>query len=375
MAEWLWPMLCPGISYRDYWKLISLLGSPQAIRTLSRQDAVALQIDPDVILRLNPSPDIRQNIEEEIEKSYRWLVSSKHHHLILPGDQHYPDLLREIPDPPPLLFASGNLHALDYPSVAIVGSRHCTPYGVKMTKRLAADLSDSGLAISSGLALGIDAVAHGSCVKRGKPTIAILGSGLANIYPRQNLPLAQQIIAQGGLLLSEFPLSTPPAKYRFPRRNRLISGLSLATCVVEANLRSGSLITARLALEQNRQVFAVPGSVDSQNSRGCHRLLREGAAVAENAADIKSMLGPMLEGQIALLKQRPPLDADHENLAGESLTAQESRIMKRVDVGPVDTDALLKDTQMTISTLQQCLAKLELCGDLVYHSGKWFRGN
>lgn len=339
---------------------------------LDKSAAEKLQINTDVPARLNPPKDIRQKIEAEIERSYQWLSSADHHYVIVAGDPRYPDLLREIADPPPLLFASGCLSALDYPSVALVGSRNCTPYGVKVTRRLARDMSDSGFVITSGLALGIDAVAHKSCIERDKPTIAILGSGLGKVYPQANFPLAQRIIEQGGLLLSEFPLSAGPARYRFPQRNRLISGLSLATCVIEANLKSGSLITARQALEQNRQVFAVPGSVDSQNSRGCHRLLREGAAVAENAADIKEPLAPLLKGQLDLL-ERADCSGNDARLT-PNLTLPEARILKFVAIEPVDTDALIRQTGLNVSALQQCLARLELKGHLIHHGGKWFPG-
>lgn len=372
LRDWLWPLLCPGVSYREYWKLLCELGSPEEILAIGERGAEQRQMRADLQARLNPSDDIRQKIEAEIEKTERWQSSNDHHHLIVAGDPRYPDLLREIDDPPPVLFASGSLSALDYPSVALVGSRHCTPYGVKITRRLARDMVDAGFVVTSGLALGIDAVAHNSCVERGKPTIAILGSGLGRIYPQTNFPLAQRMIEQGGLLLSEFPLSTAPARYRFPQRNRLISGLSLATCVIEASLKSGSLITARQALDQNRQVFAVPGSIDSPNSRGCHRLLREGAAVAENAADIKEPLAPLLQGQLDLLAQKDC--AGHGVRLSDHLTQNEAKIVKHVAVEPMDTDALLRHTGLDVSDLQRSLARLELKGQLIDHGGKWFPG-
>ena len=372
MRDWLWPLLCPGFSYREYWKLLCELGSPEQIMALDKSSARKLQIDTAVLAQLHPSKDVQKKIETEIERTYQWLSSASHHHVIVAGDSRYPGLLHEIADPPPLLFASGSLSALDYPSLALVGSRNCTPYGVKITRRFAMDMTDTGFVITSGLALGIDAVAHKSCVERGKPTIAILGSGLGKVYPQANFPLAQRIIEQGGLLLSEFPLSTGPAKYRFPQRNRLISGLSLGTCVIEANLRSGSLITARLALEQNRQVFAVPGSVDSQNSRGCHRLLREGAAVAENAADIKELLAPLLKGQLDLL-ENTHCSGNNSRLS-HHLLVEEVRIIQCIEAEPMDTDTLLRHTGFSVSALQQYLAKLELKGHLVHHDGKWFPG-
>tara|TARA_A100000171_G_scaffold53018_1_gene75446 strand:- start:11631 stop:12884 length:1254 start_codon:yes stop_codon:yes gene_type:complete len=372
LRNWLWPLLCPGISYRQYWKLLCQLGSPDFLQDLQKEDAERMQIDAEIVASLQPEAAVRNELEAEIETSYRWLASASHHHVILAGDNHYPELLREIADPPPLLFAAGNLSALNMPSVALVGSRGCTPYGSKITRRLAMEISDAGFVITSGLALGVDSVAHRSCVDRNRPTIAILGSGLANIYPAANFTLAKHIIDKGGLVLSEFPLSAGPAKYRFPQRNRLISGLSLATCVVEASLRSGSLITARLALEQNRLVFAVPGSVDSQNSRGCHRLLREGAAVAENAADIKEPLAPLIQGQLDLLHDKQQ-ENETVHTSAAKLNAQEDEIMHCVEAGPIDTDSLLRSTGLTVSKLQQNLARLELKGLLILHNGQWFR--
>ncbi len=373
LRDWLWPLLCPGVSYRQYWKLLNKLGSPEYLPKLRRQDAEKMQIDAAIVEQLRPTDDVKASIEAEIESSYQWLASASHHHLILAGDSYYPALLRELADPPPLLFAAGDLSALDLPSIALVGSRRCTPYGSKITQRLAVELSGTGFVITSGLALGVDSMAHRSCVQRNRPTIAILGSGLTNIYPEANYSLAKQIIDKGGLLLSEFPLSVGPAKFRFPQRNRLISGLSLATCVVEASLRSGSLITARLALEQNRLVFAVPGSVDSQNSRGCHRLLREGAAVAENAADIKEQLAPMIQGQLDLLHDTQQLTDERGCPTIDNLSTQEAQVLKYVAAGPMDVDTLLRATGLSVSELQQCLAKLELRGHLTHHNGQWFR--
>jgi DNA processing protein len=214
---------------------------------------------------------------------------------ILPeSDASFPRLLREIHDPPGVLFLKGNLRPDDALAVAIVGSRHATQYGLAQAERLAASLARAGLTIVSGLARGIDAAAHRGALSAGGRTLAVLGSGVLNVYPPEHTPLAEEVIAHGALI-SEAPPLAPPVSGAFPQRNRLISGLSLGVIIVEAPLQSGSLITARHAMEQGREVFAVPGRVDSRMSRGCHRLLRDGAKLVETADDVLEELGPLVE--------------------------------------------------------------------------------
>ncbi|GIX31664.1 MAG: DNA processing protein DprA [Porticoccaceae bacterium] len=214
---------------------------------------------------------------------------------ILPlTDPLYPSLLREIPDPPPWLFVRGRPEALSLPQIAIVGSRRASRFGLAQAERFAAQLAAGGFAITSGLAVGIDAAAHRGALRTGV-TVAVLGSGLARIYPRQHRELAEEIVAGGGALVAELPPEAPPLPHHFPRRNRILSGLALGVLVVEAAAQSGSLITARHALEQGREVFAVPGSLHNPLSRGCHRLIREGAVLVECAADLVAELGGLLE--------------------------------------------------------------------------------
>ena len=207
-------------------------------------------------------------------------------------DDEYPALLKMIPDPPLVLFYLGSLSMLAQQTIAIVGARQCTTVGKLVAEKLAADLAEQGICTISGLAYGIDAAAHkGALSKTGGCTAAFLGAGLGNIYPRQNQYLGEKIIAEGGVLLSEYPYEIQPRPYQFPERNRLISGASLATIMVEGRERSGSLITARMALEQGREVFAVPGSPLSEVSKGCHRMIRQGAALVTSADEVMEEMG------------------------------------------------------------------------------------
>ena len=206
-------------------------------------------------------------------------------------DPEYPPPLENIPDPPGLLYWKGRLEPRDQLAIAIVGSRRCTPYGARIAERLAAGLSRIGFTVVSGLARGIDAAAHRGAIKAGGRSIAVLANGLASVYPPEHEDLARALVEAGGLL-SEMPMRQVPLAGLFTQRNRIISGLSLGVVVVEATPRSGSLSTARHAMEQNREVFAVPGPVDSLNSRGCHRLIRDGARLVETVDDILEELGP-----------------------------------------------------------------------------------
>jgi DNA processing protein len=224
-----------------------------------------------------------------LERHLRWLDHPAHHFLRL-GAPGYPSLLANLPDAPAGLLVRGDPNLLSLPQLAIVGSRNPTQAGYDIARQFAAQLAQSGLAITSGLAIGIDTAAHRGALAGGGKTIAVCGTGLDIDYPRANAGLAEEI-ASGGALVSEFPLGTPASKSNFPRRNRIISGLSLGTLVVEAAVRSGSLITARLAGEQGREVFAIPGSIRNPLARGCHKLIRDGAQLVETPDDIFAELG------------------------------------------------------------------------------------
>lgn len=221
-----------------------------------------------------------------VDRDLAWQSSSDQRHIITMQDERYPALLLQTVNPPPVLFVHGDAALLSQLQLAIVGSRNPTPTGISITQDFARLLANAGLVITSGLALGIDAAAHRGALVTGGKTIAVLGTGLDKVYPGQNRQLAADIVQQQGALVSEFPTGTPPLPENFPRRNRVVSGLSTGTLITEATLRSGSLITARLANEQNREVFAVPGSIHNPLSRGCHALIKQGAKMVETANDI-----------------------------------------------------------------------------------------
>lgn len=244
----------------------------------------------------------------DIDADWRWQEQANQH-LLTWDDPNYPVLLKEIHDPPAVLYAKGELDSFEQATVAIVGSRKPSITGSETAKRFAYELAKNQISIVSGLALGIDAQAHSGCLEAGGKTIAVMGTGIEYIYPRQHQALAEKI-ADKGLIISEFPLKTPAAAGHFPRRNRIISGLSLVTLVVEAAIRSGSLITARLALEQNRDVLAIPGSILNPQARGCHYLLQQGAKLVTSPADVLDELGL----EINLTKTTVSLARDNENL-------------------------------------------------------------
>jgi len=292
------------------------------------------------------NPDLNQ-----LEKELEWADQSGNH-LICYNDDAYPSLLKQTVDHPPLLYASGNIDLLNNPQIAIVGSRNCSPGGAKTAFDFAAYLSGSGLTITSGMASGIDAKAHLGALAATGRTIAVMGTGLDRIYPATNKQLAYNI-HEHGLLLSEFPLCTGPRKENFPRRNRIISGLSLATLVVEATKRSGSLITAQQAIEQGREVFAIPGSIHNPQARGCHKLIREGARLVEQASDIIDELGSLL-GFIA--EQQDKIDKSETiNLDPES-----QKLLNAIGFDPVTSDELVERSGLTIDKLSSMLVVLEL---------------
>jgi DNA processing protein len=278
----------------------------------------------------------------------------------------YPPLLREIPDPPPFLYVSGDLALCERP-VAIVGSRNATLYGLTMARQLGGDLASLGFTVVSGMALGIDAAAHeGALGGRGR-TVAVLGSGLANVYPPQHRRLFERISASGAVL-SEFPLRALPEAHHFPIRNRIISGMALGTVVVEASKSSGSLITARLAAEQNREVFAVPGSIQSFKSMGTHTLIKQGAKLVENAQDIVSELGHFLADAPTdrCLRRTQPVETQYR------LTVEERDVVRALGPYPLHIDELVRKLAMDAGRLSGILLQLEVKGIVTQQAGKLF---
>ena len=269
-------------------------------------------------------------------------------------NDRYPQPLRDIPDPPAILYVKGSYEPADALAIAIVGARHCTPYGVRVAERLAASLARVGLTVVSGLARGIDAAAHRGALKAGGRTIGVLANGLASIYPPEHEQLAQDVAAKGAVV-SEMPLDQGPLAGLFPQRNRIISGLCLGVIVVEATPRSGSLSTAAHAIDQNREVFAVPGPIDSLSSRGCHALIRDGARLVETIEDVLEELGPLAR-EVRLDAESAPI----RHPAELKLSENERSLLGQLSDTPVAIDELISRTGMTPSQTMATLSVLEM---------------
>jgi DNA processing protein len=277
-----------------------------------------------------------------------------------PGDAGYPPQLLAIPDPPPLLHVLGEVATLARPSVAIVGSRQPTPAGRETAYAFARDLAAAGLVVTSGLALGIDAAAHRGALDAGGRTIAVCGTGLDVVYPRSNVQLAARI-ARSGALVSEFPPGTRPLPHHFPQRNRIISGLALGVLVVEARHRSGSLITARLAAEQGREVFALPGSIHNALARGCHRLIRDGARLVETVEEVLGGLQADLFAALPAGRAQAPATTA---FSGGALDRDSKILLNACGFEPVDVDTLVERTGFPAGSVASMLVMLELCGEV-----------
>ena len=311
----------------------------------SRGDLQAAGLNQEQIEQvLNPSRDL-------VDQELAW-AEHPDNHLICFDDDDYPSLLKQTADFPPLLYASGNIELLEHPQIAIVGSRKCTPGGAKTAMEFARYLAKSGITITSGMATGIDSQAHKGALSCGGNTIAVTGTGLDRVYPSSNRQMAYDIY-ENGLLVTEFPLGTGPRSENFPRRNRIISGLCVATLVVEATRRSGSLITAHQALEQGREVFAVPGSIHNPQAKGCHQLIREGAKLVDQASDIIEELGSLLG--FIVEKQQETNDNNDCQLDPPTI-----KLLDSIGYDPVSPDTLVERSGLTIDKLSSMLLLLEL---------------
>ncbi|MEW6589670.1 MAG: DNA-processing protein DprA [Pseudomonadota bacterium] len=334
---WLRLALAPGLGNASLLRLLTAFGSPEAVLSCGRA-ALAAHLTASQIDSLLAGPEAVQ-----LEAAEAWLAQPGNSLLTL-ADSDYPQSLLETPDPPAVLYCKGQRTLLNQPALGIVGSRNATPQGLRDAEAFAQALSDAGLTIVSGLALGIDAAAHRGGLAGAASSIAVVGTGLDRVYPAKNQALAHQL-AERGLIVSEFPLGTPPLPNHFPRRNRIISGLARGVLVVEAAPDSGSLITARVATEQGREVFAIPGSIHSPLSRGCHALIKQGAKLVESAADILDEL------------------AWHRRLAPPAFAETGADpVLDAFDGAPASLDALALRTGLTLDALSAKLLTLELEG-------------
>ncbi len=297
---------------------------------------------------------LAQPHDADIDRDLGWLEGGGQRHLLTLADDRYPARLRTLDDAPPVLFAYGDPELLPLPQLAMVGSRAATPQGRENAHAFAAALSGRGLTITSGLADGIDGAAHQGALSAGGLTIAVCATGLDQVYPARHRDLARRI-ADCGLLVSEFPVGVGPLAHHFPRRNRLISGLALGVLVVEAAVGSGSLVTARLALEQNREVFAIPGSIHNPQARGCHRLIRQGAKLVESVDDILEELGPQIG---------PAWRAAREVTAAADPEQGRSALVAALGDEALDFDALLTRRGGTAAALSAELLQHELAGQV-----------
>lgn len=295
-----------------------------------------------------------------VDKILEW-AQKPQHHLFCLDDPNYPKLLKQIHDPPPFLYVQGNPQNLQEPQLGIVGCRDMSAYGQTLAFRFAKDLAGMGITITSGLALGIDGVAHQGALQAQGLTIAVLGTGLNKIYPEVHSQLSQEIIAKGGSLVTEFPPDIGIKRENFPRRNRVISGLALGVLVVEAAQKSGSLITAKYALEQNRPVFAIPGSINSRQSRGCHQLIREGALLVEDVNEILTELYQPLSAWSKGVTKAQALD-NHDNM--NEITLDLLANLRFNTPKSLDELALELGDANTVKTLQKELLALELAGKI-----------
>jgi len=353
-------------------KLVKLVPQCGGIDGLVHESRAALSrvgLDPSTIdVLLNPD-------EKLLASDFRWLELPGHH-LITFDDERYPALLHDMSSPPAALFVDGDAECLWRPQLAIVGSRNPTAGGIENARDFSSELTRQGLTICSGLASGIDSVAHAAALDAGGQTVAVTGTGLDRVYPARNRPLAERIRTQG-VLVSEFPPGTAALKQHFPSRNRIISGLSLGVLVVEAGLNSGSLITARLAGEQGREVFALPGSIHNPMAKGCHRLIREGVRLVETAGQILEDLAP-LAGRLAgglrsvtTRSQTAELDKRQED-PQLAYNPDFRKLWPCLGHDPAPADSLIRASGLTAKAVSAMLLLLELRGMVEAHPGGAF---
>lgn len=368
LAATLLVLRLPSVGVAGYWQLLELFESPlqflnqptESLRSLLNPAAAEMlgqfRVDPEA-----------SEIGRKLTADLTYIESQPGLHCLIYDDPLYPRLLREIPRPPPLLFVRGQPACLSLPQLAIVGSRNPSGGGSENAERFAHYLAERGFAITSGLALGIDAAAHRGALRAGGKTIAVMGTGIDLIYPSRHRQLAQEIIASGGALVSEFPLGTSSHASNFPQRNRIISGLSGGTLVVEAAVKSGSLITASYALQHDREVFAIPGSIHNPLARGCHQLIRQGATLVETAQDIVDQLAGLLsykrqEVRSVKTLQSELFDEPVDSGTEPVLSADEQSLLQALGYDPLPVDILAERTGLDVGNLSAQLIGLEIKG-------------
>jgi DNA processing protein len=358
--NWLALLRAPGLQPAQYHLLLNVFGTPDEVYAASAGSLGKLGLKAETVSAIqHPAP-------ERINPDLDWL-QQQNHHVITFHDARYPERLKAITSAPPVLFVRGDPDYLQLPQLAMVGSRTPTASGQKTAMEFARHLSKSGITITSGLARGIDAACHRGALEGIAGTVALMAHGLDIVYPAANRKLAEAI-AQDGAIVSEHPVGTEPLKAYFPRRNRIISGLSLGTLVVEAALKSGSLITAKHALEQGREVFAIPGSIHNPLARGCHRLIRQGAKLVETADDILEELSALLPAAIP-----GAISDEADNQSPQALDPDHQKLLKCLAYEPTPIDELVNRSGFAASEVASMLLILELEGCVVSESGLYTR--
>lgn len=349
LTAWLRLTLIPGLNSERVRRLLAAFGSPQAVLSASTR-----ALSPHVPQAV--AAEVKRGIDDKaLDAAAAW-IEEPANHIVTLADVAYPPQLLQLPDPPVVLYIRGNPDLMRRPALAVVGSRNATAQGQANAEAFARALSNAGLTIVSGLALGVDAAAHRGALTGAGSTMAVLGTGADIVYPARNRALAHEL-CERGVLVSEFPLGTRPLAGNFPRRNRLIAGLALGCLVVEAAADSGSLITARLANEQGREVFAIPGSIHSPLSKGCHALIKQGAKLVETAHDILEELRWPARAPISSTSQHTPTDA------------RTRRLLEALGDDPCDRDTLAARSGFTAAELSVLLTQLELDGAVAALAG------
>ena len=361
LSDWLTLYHAPGVGAVTFHRLLEKYPTPRDLLQTGTEQLRQLGLKQVTIEALR-HPD-----EEAIAHDLEW-HEKPGNRIMNCRDPDYPALLLQIPAPPPLLYVHGNTGILGEPQLAMVGSRNPTASGQRTATEFARHLSAAGLVITSGMALGIDAASHQGALDTGSPTIAVMGTGLDRVYPARHRDLARQI-AEQGVLVSEFPVGTPPLAENFPRRNRIISGMSLGTLVIEAALRSGSLISARYAGEQGREVFAIPGSIHNPLARGCHHLIRQGAKLVETAQDVIDELGALADACMA--RSRPNetgIPAGHTR----ELAAEYLQLLDNIEFDSTSVDQLVTRSGLTPAEVSSMLLQLEMSGYIASSPGGYY---
>ena len=359
MIEWIALNMTPGVGPRAATKLLERFGSAGAVFHARRPELESLRLKPETIESL-----IKREFHEKAGTELDRVKRLGGDVLIL-DDGSYPALLREIDDPPPVLYVKGDWQAcFEQPGVGVIGSRMCSTYGENASEMLARDLASRGITVVSGLARGIDTAAHRGAIAGQGRTIGVIGTGIDSVYPKENNGLVREILAAGGCLVSQFPLGTPPLKDNFPYRNRIISGLSLGVLIVEASERSGSLITARLAAEQNREVMAVPGNITSGNSFGTNYLIKSGAKLVQQWQDVVAELPSEISAAILppkIDKGAPDVTRRQPDLIPADMSANERSVWALLAADEsTHIDHLLESSGLSFGDLNSVLVALDI---------------